>query len=34
MIANGCGVLSVPIEIQPEFTKMLVSIMKLVRWIR
>ena len=25
MIANGCGVLSVPIEIQPEFTKMLVE---------
>ena len=34
MIANGCGVLSVPIEIQPEFTKCLWSIMKLVRWIR
>ena len=25
MIANGCGVLSVPIEIQPEFTKMRVE---------
>ncbi len=25
MIANGCGILSIPIEIQPEFTKMLVE---------
>lgn len=25
MIANGCGVISIPIEIQPEFTKMLVE---------
>lgn len=25
MIANGCGVISVPIELQPEFTKLLVE---------
>lgn len=25
MIANGCGIISVPIELQPEFTKMLVE---------
>lgn len=25
MIANGCGILSIPIELQPEFTKMLVE---------
>lgn len=25
MIRNGCGIISVPIEIQPEFTKLLVK---------
>lgn len=25
MIANGCGIISVPIELQPEFTKLLVE---------
>ena len=25
MIANGCGIISVPIELQPTFTKMLIE---------
>lgn len=25
MISNGCGILSVPIELQPTFTKMLIE---------
>ncbi len=25
MIANGCGIISIPIEHQPEFTRMLVD---------
>lgn len=25
MIANGCGIISIPIEHQPEFTRMLVE---------
>lgn len=25
MIANGCGIISIPIEYQPEFTRMLVE---------